>query len=454
MKGDEIKLSLKHSLDLPISSTPKAKALVDRMKLLAMEVLLFLVILCPVASVASSQTNSMKQGDVLNSSESTFLVSADKAFTLGFFTTERTQMSYLAVWLTGSLAGKRPIWIGNREAPLPVNSSPKLLIDASGRLILTHNESQGSPYPVSSKRTSRNVSATLQDSGELVLRERNADGSWGQEVWSSFENPTDTLLLGMKLGVNHRTGRKWSVTSWLNGYSAAPGAFSLEWEPIKRRLVIKYRGVAHWSSGELKNTTHFHHLFFPKLQFLNISTKTEDYFTIAPKPNRSDHIPYPLVALRLEPEGLVYDIINGNLIIDTRKCYGYENRTQESIGCEVWEQPACRDGAQTFEGNSGFFFNSTQLGVAVPQNYTALDSTDSPSDCREKCWKDCDCVGYLAYSKGCMYWRGTSLQFQQDNTGLSANVYVINRPIKEGDKNHKSSSSNSTKKWKRIVIPL
>ncbi|XP_031124009.1 G-type lectin S-receptor-like serine/threonine-protein kinase At1g67520 isoform X2 [Ipomoea triloba] len=435
------------------------------MKLLAMEVLLFLLILCSMASVASSQTDSMKQGDVLNSSESTFLVSAGETFTLGFFTPERINMTYLAIWFTERFEGEseKPIWIGNREAPLPSNSSAKLLIDASGRLILTHSEKQGNPYPVSSKRTSRNVSATLQDSGELVLREINADGSSGQELWSSFDSPTDTLLPGMKLGVNHRTGGKWSLRSWQNDNSPAAGAFSLEWEPIKRRVVIKHRGVTHWSSGELKNATHFQHLFFHygflKVSFLNISTKTEDYFTISAKLNRSE-IPremqagmdYRVVALRLDPRGLVYDPNNGPAIIDAGDCYGYENKTQQSKGCEIWEQPACRGGGgQTFQERSGFFFNYSNSGLAgaVPLGYTEEDSTASPSDCREKCWKDCDCVGYQRFDDGCTYWRGTSLQFQQDNSGKTVALYVLNRPIKEGNE----SSSNS-KKWKWILIPI
>ena len=77
----------------------------------------------------------------------------------------------------------------------------------------------------------------------------NSNGSIGRWLWESFDHPTDTLLPGMKLGVNHKTGRKWSLTSWLASDDPASGVFTLEWEPKKSRLIIKRRGVPYWSSG-------------------------------------------------------------------------------------------------------------------------------------------------------------------------------------------------------------
>lgn len=61
-----------------------------------------------------------------------------------------------------------------------------------------------------------NTSATLLGSGNFVLRETNSIGSAGKLLWQSFDYPTDTLLPGMKLGVNHRTARNWMLTSWFS----------------------------------------------------------------------------------------------------------------------------------------------------------------------------------------------------------------------------------------------
>jgi hypothetical protein len=45
----------------------------------------------------------------------------------------------------------------------------------------------------------------LLDSGNFILREQNSDGSTRQNLWPSFDYPTDTLLPGMKLGVGLKT---------------------------------------------------------------------------------------------------------------------------------------------------------------------------------------------------------------------------------------------------------
>nr|GMD94375.1 G-type lectin S-receptor-like serine/threonine-protein kinase CES101 [Ipomoea batatas] len=341
------------------------------------EVVFFLLILCSVASIASSsQSDTLKQGDALNSSSS--LVSANNNFTLGFFTPKGTNRTYLAIQCIACDSSDR-VWIGNRETPLPTNSSATLQIDASGRLILTHTgEGQRNPFLLSLNKTSLNVTATLLDSGNFVLRVVNADGSFGEELWSSFDNPTDTLLPGMKLGVNHKTGRNWSLTSWQDDDILAARAYSLEWEPSRRRLVIKYRGVVRWTSGELMNATHFQH---------------------------------------------------------------------QSMGCELWEQPPCRGGGKTFEERSGTFYRDTENGLRVAdQDITPQNSSGSPSDCRENCWNKCDCVGYRSYREGsCGYWRGTDLKFEQDNTGNTVHLYVLNRPDK---------GKPRSKTWIWILIPI
>ena len=84
----------------------------------------------------------------------------------------------------------------------------------------------------------------------------------------------------MKLGVNHKTGRNWSLTSWL-----ASGAFTLEWEPKTSRLIIKLRGVPYWSSGLIvkwNNDLLFDHMDYSKTQYYIINNVTDaegEYFT-------------------------------------------------------------------------------------------------------------------------------------------------------------------------------
>ncbi|KAJ0075925.1 hypothetical protein Patl1_34168 [Pistacia atlantica] len=46
-------------------------------------------------------------------------------------------------------------------------------------------------------------------------------------MWQSFDYPSDTLLPGMKLGINLQTGHKWFLQSWISDKSPAQGSFSL-----------------------------------------------------------------------------------------------------------------------------------------------------------------------------------------------------------------------------------
>nr|GMD98357.1 G-type lectin S-receptor-like serine/threonine-protein kinase At1g67520 [Ipomoea batatas] len=417
----------------------------------------FLLILCSLPSIASSsQSDTLKKGDALNSSA--LLVSANNNFTLGFFTPEGTNRTYLAIQCR-ACDSSDPVWIGNRETPLPTNSSATLQIDASGRLlILTHDEGQGNSYLLSPKQTSRNVTATLLDSGNFVLREVNSDG---EELWSSFDHPTDTLLPGMKLGVNHRTGRNWSLTSWQDDDIPAAGAFSLEWEPTKRRLVLKNRGVVRWTSGELMNATDFQHITINSsgiykglhtFDYVNISTKEEESFRYAVTPlpdpflSPEEKIKNRLAGWKLDTRGALFDIVGGMHIVDVGNCYGYENETQQSIGCELWEQPSsCRGGGETFEERRGTFYTENGLREIADQDITPQNSSGSPSDCRENCWSDCACVGYRSYPEGrCGYWRGTDLKFEQDLAGNTPTLYVLIRPGK---------GKPRSKTWIWILIP-
>ncbi|KAK6158330.1 hypothetical protein DH2020_005644 [Rehmannia glutinosa] len=183
--------------------------------------LLLIFLHCLAAQVSSLDT--LKQGDQLNSSSQ--LVSANRVFTLGFYTPQDTNNSYLAAWYTD---------------------------DNTGKLIITHGRG-GESVEIYSSESGRNLSATLLNTGNFVVTEMSSNGSAGEILWQSFDYPTDTLLPGMKLGVNHRTGRNWTISSWFDESDPASGAFTLEWDPSVRRLLVRRHGVIYWTSGEMKD---------------------------------------------------------------------------------------------------------------------------------------------------------------------------------------------------------
>ena len=87
-----------------------------------------------------------------------------------------------------------------------------------------------------------NLSATLLDNGNLVLRIVNLDGSPGRTLWQSFDYPTDSILAGMKLGFNYITKRNMSLTSW-SAEDKYSGVFTMEWDIMALQLVIGQHGV-------------------------------------------------------------------------------------------------------------------------------------------------------------------------------------------------------------------
>ena len=78
----------------------------------------------------------------------------------------------------------------------------------------------------------------------------NSDGVVKWELWQSFDYPAHTLLPRMKLGINHKTGHIWSLTSWRSKVVPDIGAFTFGLDPNQTdQLVILWHGDIYWSSG-------------------------------------------------------------------------------------------------------------------------------------------------------------------------------------------------------------
>ncbi|KAL2244862.1 UNVERIFIED_CONTAM: G-type lectin S-receptor-like serine/threonine-protein kinase [Sesamum indicum] len=94
--------------------------------------------------------------------------------------------------------------------------------------------------------SSRNTSAQLLDSGNLVLR----DNSNGRLLWESFRHPGDDFLPTMKITDNVNTGERAVITSWrtledpdFGSFTAGPQALSIP------QIFIWNGSRPHWRSG-------------------------------------------------------------------------------------------------------------------------------------------------------------------------------------------------------------
>ncbi|WOG85380.1 hypothetical protein DCAR_0104568 [Daucus carota subsp. sativus] len=376
------------------------------------------LIICAELLVAAQQ-HILKQGDFINSS--TTLVSPNQLFALGFFHLADSNLSYLGIWYTNSSEGlnvNHPAWIANRDTPI-YNSSGVLTIDSTtGNLIISHSDANNPIVLYSGRGLNRRL--LLWDNGNLVLKEGNTT------LWQSFDHPTDALLPGMKLGINHNTNWTWSLTSWIGADNPASGAFTLEWDHTEKMLVIKFRGKTYWTSGKLINKN-FEYIR-PKVEFINlnynfkiISNEDEEYFAyiLMVDPVLTPESRRYLSGWRLDYQGNIFDEDRPQ-IAGVDNCYGYNTRSKPPhtfyAGCKLWEQPTCRDHLQ-YEIQTGYFENNVSY---LNDSNTSLGYTD----CKVKCWEDCNCYGFMNNGDtGCIFYRGSNLKFH--SSGNYPKIYVL-----------------------------
>ncbi|XP_028796172.1 G-type lectin S-receptor-like serine/threonine-protein kinase At4g03230 [Neltuma alba] len=123
------------------------------------------------------------------------LVTTGDQFELGFFSPAGSQNRYLGIWYHG-IEQQTVVWVANRDNPIPHSRTGIFQLSLDGNLTVLDTE--GNPYwsctpeQVSSLA---NLTVRLMDSGNLIL----ADDQLQATYWQSFQHPTDTFLVGMKM---------------------------------------------------------------------------------------------------------------------------------------------------------------------------------------------------------------------------------------------------------------
>ncbi|XP_019076788.1 G-type lectin S-receptor-like serine/threonine-protein kinase CES101 isoform X1 [Vitis vinifera] len=259
------------------------------------------------------------------------------------------------------------------------------MLDGNGTLMIIH--SGGDPIVLNSNQASGNSIATLLDSGNFVVSALNSDGSAKQTLWESFDDPTDTLLPGMKLGINLKTRQNWSLASWINEQVPDPGTFTLEWNDTQ--LVTKRREDIYWSSGILKDQsfeffqTH-HNIHF----FISVCNDNETYFSYSVQDGA-------ISKWVLNWRGGFFDTY-GTLFVKEDMC----DRYGKYPGCAVQEPPTCR--TRDFQ-----FMKQSVLNSGYP-SLMNIDTSLGLSDCQAICRNNCSCTAcntVFTNGTGCQFWR-------------------------------------------------
>ncbi|GMJ05175.1 hypothetical protein like AT4G27290 [Hibiscus trionum] len=204
-----------------------------------MEMGFYFYVLCCflIFSKASTATDS----DTISVSESLAdgmaLVSNGGSFALGFFSPGSSNNRYLGIWYHNH-PNQTVVWVANRMNPIN-DSTGVLKIESSGRVVL-QVQNTTAVWSTNTTASVENPVLQLLDSGNLLVRDGN-DSNPENYIWQSFDYPSDTMLPGMKIGIDLRTGFDRRLTAWKNWDDPSPAdlTYGVELEGGPEMVIMK-----------------------------------------------------------------------------------------------------------------------------------------------------------------------------------------------------------------------
>lgn len=175
--------------------------------------------------IPSKAENTITPPQIITGNQT--LISPSQNFELGFFTPKNSTYTYLGIWYK-QIHIKNIVWVANRDKPL-LNHNGTLAFNNDGKLIILNHK--GNVFWASnSSGPAKNPVAQLLDTGNFVLKNFEDENS-DEILWQSFDYPSNTLLPGMKLGWNFKTGLNIHLSSWKNVDDPSSGEYSYSVDP-------------------------------------------------------------------------------------------------------------------------------------------------------------------------------------------------------------------------------
>ncbi|KAI4329263.1 hypothetical protein L6164_021547 [Bauhinia variegata] len=330
--------------------------------------------------------DTLLQGVNFTSGDS--LISSSGVYRLSFFPNTIEDVYKKKLYL-GIDFGAGWVWLANLGNPV-TDFSARLIIDDYGNFRVLYKGSASLMIYSSQAAQKINASATMMNNGNLVLRQMNADGSAKQVLWQSFDYPNNILLPGMRLGIDWRTGKNWSLVSWVGPITSNRGSFTFGMDPNNtKQLAIWWREQVFWTSGSWKNGS-FSNLRLDNgissTNFTYVSNENETYFLYSTRSNGT-------VYIRLSPEGA----LDGEASVSCNT----DNPALDS-GCVTPKPPNCRNPDSHVSLINFQYGSMSEAGY-----YREVSDNLSLYDCGIKCLNNCSCVAYSSttyYSTGCEMW--------------------------------------------------
>ncbi|KAK8706109.1 hypothetical protein V6N13_049686 [Hibiscus sabdariffa] len=371
------------------------------------------------------------------------LVSNGGTFALGFFSTGTSENRYLGIWYN-NIPMQTVVWVANRVSP--INDSTGLLkIETSARIVL-QVQNTTAVWSTNTTASARNPVLQLLDSGNLVVRD-GEDSNPENYLWQSFDYPTDTMLPGMKIGVDLRTGIDRRLSAWKNWGDPSPGdlvyGVELEGSPemVLWKGLQKYSRSGLWTgngfsgapNSELSWIFHYkfvwnenevYYIYFLKNNsvrsrvVLNQTDSARERYTWNPVTQTWQQtivipIDYCDRYERCGPNGICD---SNNLPAYCQCLIGFMpkwperwNSSDYSVGCIHSKPLDCQN-------RDGFI---RIRNVKTPDTTNSWVSTSmNLKECRDECLRNCSCMAYTNFDvrrggSGCVMWFGDLIDVKQ-----------------------------------------
>ncbi|XP_050215884.1 G-type lectin S-receptor-like serine/threonine-protein kinase RKS1 [Mercurialis annua] len=391
-----------------------------------------------------SMNQTIRDGD--------FLISKENNFKLGFFSPANSNLRYLGIWYH-KVRQQTVVWVANRNHGIN-GLSGILSVNRKGNLVLFDRKVTiwSTNVSVETTKSSSSFEAQLLDSGNLVVVEGKSKNDY---FWQSFDYPTDTLLPGMKLGLNRRTGLRWIITSWKSASDPAIGEYSLEINPTGSPQTFIYKGGTPIWRGipgppvtfvDVRNYSFVNNeeeiaFFFFILDDSVILRSVLDYsgfhkhetwheteekwkdIWYAPK-HECDSYRHCGIYSRCDPTHAISRLFECHCLpgFEPKNPRDWNILRDGSGGCvRKRQEPSCTD---------GFGFVKLEH-VKVPDTRAAVwvDMTStSRKDCENECRKNCSCAAFASIvivekGSGCFVWFGELID-TVGNFGVGYDLYV------------------------------
>ncbi|KAL2472872.1 G-type lectin S-receptor-like serine/threonine-protein kinase [Forsythia ovata] len=415
-------------------------------------------LLCSLLKI-SALTFSITASQSLNDDET--LVSEEGSFELGFFSPGSSKDRYLGIWYK-NIPIRTVVWVANRQNPIK-DLSGKLMINRTSSLLLSdgNNSVVWSTKPLNG---GQDPILQLLDSGNLVLRD-NKDGNMDVYLWQSFDYPSDTLLPGMKLGWDLRTGLKRGLSSWKNFDDPSPGTLSngieLDEYPqaVMRKGSTKFFRSGPWNGLRFSGAPELR--LNPVFEFEFVSNQDEVYYIyqLMNKSvitrlilNETTSSRQRYVWVEADQSWKLYASVprdycdnyalcgaNGICSISDSpvcKCLeGFKPKSAQSRNAMDWSQGCIRNEPLDCQRKHDFIKFS---GLKVPDTeHSWVNKSMNLKECRAMCLKNCSCNAYTnsdirGRGSGCALWFGNLVDIRQFSD--NGQELYIRMPASKGDR--------------------